>query len=224
LVLAGSPRQVQAQLNRLPAVAVLEFGNLATGARASAILGRQATDAVVVEMTRTGRFDITPRSQLNQQLQDLGLTTPLDNIGIRKLGQALGVDFVASGDITAIRFTENPRRAQVTLSVRLTDVVSGELANGAIQTGTSPAPPAGFQPDDDTLINQAIGNAAYNAVQTINNYTLPEATVLQSQEQVLLNRGVRDGITPGLEMIVIRGSTGWAASASPRSARPTPPR
>jgi hypothetical protein len=48
----------------------------------------------------------------------------------------------------------------VTLSVRLTDVASGELANGAIESGTSPEPPAGFQPDDDTLINQALSNAA----------------------------------------------------------------
>ena len=207
LTLALSPRPSQAQLTRIPQVAVLDFGSL-TGPRAGGILGRQATDAVVVEMTRTGRFDVTPRSQLAQQIQDLGLTLPLDNIGQRKLGQALGVDFVATGDITNISFVENPRRARVTLSVRLTDVVSGELANGAIQSGISPAPAAGFQPDDDTLINQAISNAAFNSVQTINNYTLPEATVLNTRDQfeVILNRGGRDGITTGLEMIVIRGT------------------
>ncbi len=206
LVLAATPRQAAAQLNRIPQVAVLEFGNR-PNAQGGGILGRQATDAVVVEMTRTGRFDPTPRTQLNQQLQELGLNPPLDNIGIRRLGQALGVDYVATGDITAISFSERPRRARVTLSVRLTDVISGELANGAIQSGISPEPPAGAQPDDDTLINQALSNAAFNAVQTLNNYTLPEATILHNtgENNVLLNRGSRDGITPGLEMIVIRG-------------------
>lgn len=206
LILAAAPRQARAQLTRVPTVAVIDFGNLAN-LRAGGILGRQATDAVVVEMTRTGRFDVTPRSQLNQQLQELGLTVPLNNIGIQKLGQALGVDFIADGDINSITFLENPRRARVTLSVRLTDVISGELANGAIESGLSNPPPAGFQPDDDTLINQAITNAAFNAVQTINNYSLPEATILSTrdQSQVILNRGGRDGITPGLEMVVIRG-------------------
>ncbi len=206
VVFAGA-RPARAQLSRTPQVAVLEFGNR-PNAPGGAILGRQATDSVVVEMTRTGRFDVTPRTQLNQQLQELGLTPPLDNIGIRKLGQALGVDFVATGDITRVVINGAPRRARVTLSVRLTDVASGELANGAIESGTSPEPPAGFQPDDDTLIGQALANAAFNAVQTISRYTLPEATILNTRDQseVLLNRGSRDGITPGLEMIVVRGN------------------
>lgn len=206
LALAAMPREARAQLTRTPQVAVLDFGNLA-GAQAGGILGRQATDAVVVEMSRTGRFDPTPRTQLNQQLQDLGLTPPLDNIGIRKLGQALGVDFVATGDITSVRFTGSPRRAQVTLSVRMTDVASGELANGAIATGYSSPPPPGFQSDDDTLINQAISNAAFNAVATISNYSLPEATILTTRDdkEVVINRGGRDGIQEGLEMIVLRG-------------------
>lgn len=207
LVFAGAPRPARAQLSRVPPVAVLDFGNR-TNEPGGVIRARSATDAVVVEMTRTGRFDVTPRTQLNTQLQESGLTPPLDLVGVRRLGQALGVDFVATGDITRVTVGGTPRRAQVTLSVRLIDVVSGELANGAIESGLSPEPPAGFQPDDDTLINQALTNAAFNAVQRINNYTLPEATILNTrgQTEVLLNRGSRDGITSGLEMIVIRGS------------------
>ena len=206
LIMAAPPRQARAQLARIPAVAVLDFGVL-TDSRTSAILGRNATDAVVVEMTRTGRYDPISRTQLNQQLQESGLTQPLNNNGIQKLGQALGVDFVASGDVTSITFTDNPRRARVTLSVRLTDVISGELSNGAIQTGISAAPPPGSQPDDETLVNQAISDAAFAALKTINNYTLPEATVLQTRDtsEVRLNRGGRDGLVPGQEMIVIRG-------------------
>lgn len=206
-LLGGAPRAARAQLTRIPQVAVIDFGNLSSG-QAGGILGRQATDAVVVEMTRTARFDVTPRSQLSQQLQDLGLTPPLNNIGIRKLGQALGVDYVATGDINSIVLSDNPRRARVSLSVRLIDVASGELANGAIESGQSNPPPAGFQPDDDALISQAISNAAYNVVQTVNNYTLPEATVIGIRPggEVLLNRGQRDGINSGLSMVVIRGT------------------
>ena len=206
LVLAFPPSPARAQLSRLPTVAVLDFGVL-TNSRTSAILGRSATDAVVVEMGRTGRFDVTPRTQLNQQLQDLGLTPPLSNNGIQKLGQALGVDFIASGDVTNVTFSDNPRRARVTLSTRLTDVVSGELANGAITTGFSSAAPAGLQTDDEQLINQATQDAAFSAIKEINNYTLPEATILQTRDtsSVILNRGARDGILNGQEMIVVRG-------------------
>lgn len=206
-MLAAMPGRARAQVTRLPSVAVLEFGNLVNPA-AGGILGRQATDAVVVEMTRTGRFDVTPRQQLNQQLQDLGLTLPLDNVEIQRLGQALSVDFVATGDITNISFTDKPRRATVTVSVRLTDVVSGEFANGAIQSGVSTEPAAGMQLDDDTLVSQAISKAAFNAVKSVNDYTLPEATILNTRGtiEVTLNRGGRDGINPGLEMIVVRGS------------------
>ena len=207
LILAMPPRQAHAQLSTpLKSVAVLDFGVL-TNSPTSAILGRNATDATVVELQHTGRYDVTSRQALDQQLRDLDLSAPLDNIGIQKLGGALGVDYVASGDITAISFTENPRRAKVALSVRLTDVVSGELANGAIETGYSSASPAGFQADDDTLISQAIQEAAYSAVRTITQYTLPEATVLQNVDttSVILNRGARDGLYAGLVMTVVRG-------------------
>ncbi|MBC8102272.1 MAG: hypothetical protein H7Z41_06770 [Cytophagales bacterium] len=207
LLVFGPAQQkaARAQVSRLPAVAALEFGVLPT-VRTSGILGRQATDAVVIEMTRTGRFDVTPRQQLNQQLSDLGLTLPLNNNGIQKLGNALGVDRVLSGDITDVSVSGSPKRAKVTVSVRLTDVITGELANGAIASGFSPPPPPGADTDDETLINQALSDAAFNAVKTINNYTLPTATILLSGNEVRLNRGERDGLTTGQEMIVVRGS------------------
>ena len=198
-------KRARAQVSRLPQVAALEFGVLPT-VKTSGILGRQATDAVVIEMTRTGRFDVTPRQQLTQQLNDLGLVLPLNNNGIQKLGQGLGVDRVMSGDVTDITVGGNPKRAKVTLSVRLTDVVTGELVNGTIATGFSSPPPPGADVDDETLVNQALSDAAFNAVRNINNYTLPTATVLLSGAEVRLNRGERDGLSVGQEMIVVRGT------------------
>jgi TolB-like protein len=206
LVLAMPPRQARAQVQRLPAVAVIDFGVL-PDIKSKTIVGRSATDAVVVEMTRTGRFDVTPRTQTNQQLQALGLNLPVNNIGIQKLGQALGVDYVVSGDVTAVKYFDNPRRVAVTLSVRLTDPLSGGLSNGAISTGYSNPPPPGMTPDDDVLINQAITDASFNAVRTINQYNLPQATVLQTRDNtaVVLNAGGRDGMQEGMEMNIFRG-------------------
>lgn len=209
LVLAMPPKEARAQLTTATQrVAVLDFGVLASNVRSSAILGRNATDALVVEMTRTGQFDVETRTTVNQQLQELGLNQPLNNNGIQKLGQSLAVTAVVSGDITNVSFTDNPRRARVTISVRLTDVISGELINGAIATGYSQAPPPGMTPDDETLVTQALSDAAFNAVKTVNEYTLPAATVLLVRDttEVTLNRGARDGMQPGMEMTVVRGN------------------
>ncbi|MBC8143767.1 MAG: hypothetical protein H7Y38_20240, partial [Armatimonadetes bacterium] len=207
LMMTLPAKPARAQVARLPQVAVLDFGVL-PAVKASGILGRNATDAVVIEMTRTGRYDVSPRATVNQQLADLGLATPLNNIGIQKLGQALGSDFVASGDIVNVSFQENPRRARVSLSVRLTDVVTGELANGAIETGFSAPSAPGFTPDDEALLSDAIQNAAFNAVRTITSYTLPSATILQirGDTEVILNRGAQDGVSTDLEMVVSRGT------------------
>ncbi len=207
LMMTLPAKPARAQVARLPQVAVLDFGVL-PAVKASGILGRNATDAVVIEMTRTGRYDVSPRATVNQQLADLGLATPLNNVGIQKLGQALGSDFVASGDIVDVSFQENPRRARISLSVRLTDVVTGELANGAIETGFSAPSAPGFTPDDEALLSDAIQNASFNAVRTITSYSLPSATILQirGDTEVILNRGAQDGVSTGLDMVVFRGT------------------
>jgi TolB-like protein len=198
------PKQAKAQTTRIPSVAALDFGVL-PGIGATQIDGRSATDAVALEMTTTGRYEITPRTVLNQEIQKQGVAAPFNNIAIQRLGRALGVDYVLTGDITNVAAVDN--RIKVTLSVRLTDVVSGEFVNGAVNTGISPVPPAGLDPDRQTQISQAISNAAFLAVKAMSTFTLPEATVLNTvgDSQIYLNRGSRDGLSNGLEMIVLRG-------------------
>jgi TolB-like protein len=195
---------VQAQVKRTPSVAVLDF-SVVPPSGSPAILGRSATDAVVLEMTRTGRFDSVSRAQMEQQIKESDLSLPLSKNDVQRLGQALDADYVAYGEVTEIEFTDNPRRARVTLSVQLTDTLTGELANGAIQVGNSSAKPTTI--DDDTLIQQAITDAAFSIVRAINNYKAVEATVLMARggTEVVLNRGSRDGIRGKQEMVVMRG-------------------
>ncbi|MES2461834.1 MAG: hypothetical protein V4671_14715 [Armatimonadota bacterium] len=203
-VLMGVTSGVQAQVKRVPTVAMLEFSVVPLSS-SPAILGRAATDAVVLEMTRTGRFDSIPRAQMEQQIKASDLTLPLSPNEVQRLGQAIGSDYVAYGEITEISFTENPRRARVTLAVRLTDIQTGELANGAIQIGSSSVKTKAI--DEDTLIQQAITDAAFSVVREMNNYKPAEATVLlvRGGAEVNLNQGSRDGISRGQEMVVMRG-------------------
>ncbi|MBC8101663.1 MAG: hypothetical protein H7Z41_03650 [Cytophagales bacterium] len=193
----------QAQQKRIPVVATLEFGVTAQSG-SPAILGRAATDAVVLEMNRTGRFDSVPRSQVQQQIKESDLAPPFRSNEIQRLGQSLGADYVASGEITEIAFIPKPRRARVTLSLRLTDPATGELGNGAVETGLSATDTGAVE--DETLIQQAITDAAFSTVRTMNRYAPVEATVLliRSGREATLNRGSRDGIRPKQEMVVLR--------------------
>ena len=85
------------------------------------------------------------------------------------------------------------------------DRASAEIINGAVQTGNSSSR-VGYTCDDDELISEAISNAAFLAVKTMVDYIIPEATVQMNfgDSEVMLNKGARDGIKPGMRMIVLR--------------------
>ncbi|MGQ9542208.1 MAG: hypothetical protein ACUVTY_14110 [Armatimonadota bacterium] len=170
-----------------------------------ALLSRAATDAVALELSRAG-FNVLPRTQVQSALQELSLEPILDRLGVMKLGKTLAVDSIVSGEVADVKVEGSPRTAYVTILVRVTDVASGEDINGAAVTGRS-NPRVGYVGDDDQLIREAISNAALQAATTIASYTIPEATVLNTlgTDEVLLNRGTRNGLQPGMEMIVLRG-------------------
>ena len=201
VVVAPSP--VQAQAMPTMAVGVVDFAN-ESGVQVQ-LLSRMATDAVVVEMSK--RFDVITRSQLEQQMELLGLKPPLSRIGLVRLGEALSADAMIEGAIASVQVVGQggSRRASVTIVIRLLDQASGEVLNGAIQTGSS-NPRVGQAADDDTLIAEAVDNAAYLSVKTMMEYIIPEATVQSTigENEVMLNRGSRDGIKRGMRMIVTR--------------------
>ena len=192
-----------AQLVQLPRVAVLDFENKSGFGGAS--IARAATDAVAGEYQKSRKFEVLARGEIEQQLRDLDLSTPLDKTGFLRLGRALQTESLITGEVNAVTFVGNPKQAQVVITVRVIDIASGEPINGAVATGLSNRRP-GYTGDDDTLVQEAIRNAAFEAVRIINNYTIPEATVLTTRagKEVLLNRGIRGGLQPGMEMIVVR--------------------
>lgn len=198
-----TPVPAAAQQAARGTVAVVDF-TVRPGLQ-QALLSRAATDAVAMELSRAG-FNVLPRTQVQNALQELSLEPILDRLGVMKLGKTLAVDSIVSGEVVAVTLEGSPRTARVTILVRVTDVASGEDVNGAAVTGQS-NPRVGYVGDDDQLIREAISNAALQAATTIASYTIPEATVLNTvgTDEVLLNRGTRSGIQTGMEMIVLRG-------------------
>jgi TolB-like protein len=186
-------------------VGVIDFRN-ESGVQGE-VLSRLATDAVALELAKQPTFDILSRAQVTQQMKQLGLTPPLNKIGVSKLGEALTADAMVEGSIRSaqVRGQGASRRAAVTIIVRMLDQASGEVINGGIQTGYS-NPRVGYDCDDDTLITEAIDNAAFLVVKTMAEYIIPEATVMNSvgSDQVMLNKGSRDGIKRGMRLILKR--------------------
>lgn len=207
--IAPLPLSTPASAQIMPqySVGVVEFVN-ESGVQGD-LLARFATDAVVIEMSKTSRFDVgsNTRTAIKNAMETLDLHTPLDKVGLVRLGEALSADAMLEGSITSVQLAGSgvTRRASVTLVLRMYDQASGEIVNGAVQTGHSSAR-VGYTPDDDALIVEAINNAAFLGVKTMVDYVIPEATVQNSlgENQVMLNKGSRDGLKPGMQMIVLR--------------------
>lgn len=167
--------------------------------------GTTATASVVEELNRLNRYDIAGRPDVLAALQLLGLTPPLSISGERRLGRLLGADTVVTGSVNDITFLGLPQRAQVELTVKIIDVRTGELINGAWVVGES-EPRTAPVSDPETLVNEAIDNAAFAAVSQISAYALPHATVLMREDAhtVLLSHGAQDGLRTGVNMVVTR--------------------
>lgn len=199
-------KPASAQLMPTYSVGVVDFIN-ESGVQGD-LLARLATDAVVVEMSKTNRYDVSiTRTMMKEKMEELGLRPPLTKLDLVRLGEVVSADAMLEGAIKSVQLAGSgpTRRASVTLVVQMVDEASGEIINGAVQTGTSSAR-VGYTADDNSLITEAINSAAFLAVKTMIDYVIPEATVMVNigGSQVMINKGERDGIKPGMRMIVLR--------------------
>src|SRR5688500_14505211 len=159
-------------------------------------------------MANSARFEILKRDEVARQAQELGLRSPYDQIAKTRLAQALGASAIVEGAVEYVReVAQNPRTYNVGLTVKVSEAATGDLLSGAAQIGTAVARPG--QTDRDSLIQEAATNAAVQSVRQIIAYNLPEGTVLNTLGSepivtILINRGSRDGILPGMELIILR--------------------
>ena len=202
-LLRAPAAQAQVLSSPQPTWAVLDFAN--PSGYGGADVGRLAADSFVVELAKLNRYAVLPRQDLLNGIQQNNLTPPLNLTSIERLGQGLGVQAVVAGEIASVSFSSDRRQAKVNLVVRVVDPRSGFLLNGALAEGYSNQRPIPVT-DEEQLVNEAFGNAAFNAVRQISKFNLPVATVLigRDTQSVTLNKGTRDGLYNGLDMIVTR--------------------
>jgi len=188
-------------------VIVIDFANK-TGFLGEA-LARRATDAVAVELANSARFEVLRRDEVEKQAGALGLRKPYDMVAQAKLAQALGATAVITGEISFVSpvAKSNPKQVVAGLKVMMRQPGSPELINGAAQIGEASARPG--LSDDESLAQEAVDKAAVLCVKQMLATNLPEGTIVStvgqpSSLQILINRGSRDGVQEGMQMLVTR--------------------
>lgn len=208
-VLLPSPAVAQVQTTR---VAVVDFKNQSKVP--GEMFSTMSRDAVVVELVKAGKFDVTPTESLQSTMEKLGYSEKGEHASkivmsesmMQQLGKELGVSSVVDGTIISMEINRQKKYATVKMAVRMLDVASGELINGAIATGVSHQR-IGFTGDQDTdWVVEAVTEAAHKCVDTMVKYIIPEAYILHTidADTVLLNKGTQDGVQPGMNMVVFR--------------------
>jgi len=191
--------KAQAQLTTQPTWAVLPFVVNPKGAPGMANLGNVAAEAVASELSRTNSYDVVPQEQIKRAAENLGLQLPItDKTSLLRLAQEVRATTIVTGEVVGERVLSNAggRQGVVGLNVRVQDVASGLSINGAGVLSRSTVRAGGVP--DETLVNEAIGTAAADAVNTIRGQSLPTGTVLNTTERTaLINQGTRTGFKKG---------------------------
>lgn len=210
IFLVGSSTPLQAQIQkRILEVAILDFKNISD--YQGKMVERRAADAIAMSLTTTAGdyYTVLSRSELQRQMDTLGLTLPLDKVDMVRLGRSLGLDGIITGTVIQVQVARSngATQAGVTLACQMLDISTEEPITGTVITGKS-SPKYDYIGDVDILVDEAINKAAYQIAQHFVSFAVrgvPEFTILTTMAgEVLLNAGSRQGIKQGMEMVVLR--------------------
>ncbi|MFQ6098596.1 MAG: hypothetical protein ACE5O2_12790, partial [Armatimonadota bacterium] len=195
LCAVSAPTRAEAQAGEVTAVAVLPLTNKAGGKYGGPARGKVAADAVALALEQSRQYQVIPQTDVEAQIQQMGLVAPLSNAQMARLGRALSVQGVVRGWINKIEMHPKARKATVALRIEILDPELEAYLNGAVAEATTPARP-GSAATDDELINEAFRAAAEEAVRVMVARRLPEGTVLLVDDlgQATLNLGSHEGL------------------------------
>jgi hypothetical protein len=200
--------RAEAQIQVQPTWAVVDFINKAPGMKGGERIGALAADSVATELSASGKYDVTPREQVQRQIDQLNLVRPVtDATSLYRLATGLSATALITGEVVnwQVRPNGNGKQADVAIRVVVRDVVSGLPINGAAQGASSSVRP-GDTPDE-VLLNEAFSLAAAKVVNEISTRNLPKGTVLNTFENdAFINQGSRSGFKAGQQLIIFRGA------------------
>ena len=194
-------------------VVVLDF---ATNSGIDPLIGRKAADGLAVELQRSGSYDVVPRQRVEQTVaQQPGLQPPFNNTSQIQLATAVNASSVFSGTVTNVDVVAG-RMARVTIQVNQLDIVTGDFINGTVITESSEQKLTTVP--NEVLVDEAINKAAFAAVRSMRQITLPTGTVLNvAVDEVVLSIGVNEGASIGDRYTVLRDKPDFARNIVERS-------
>lgn len=197
------------RINQAISVAVVPFADRTS--RPNELVANKATDAVALALEDSQEYVLTPRPDTEAEMQaigmsrEAGLLRPYAEVQLLRLGERLRVEKVAAGTVDALTVSKSGQ-CNCTLTVRLFDMATEEYLDGATVTyATKPIP--GWKGDSAEVINEALRSAAELAVAKMATNRRPRANVdlVDQSGAIHINLGFRDGIEPGMELLVVRG-------------------
>lgn len=201
-----SGRPASAQIETQPSWAVVEFTNKGP---ATMPVGKMASDAVIAELQRQAKVDVTPPDTVARQAADLGFQPPITkNSEVQRLGQALQAVTVVTGEVVNWRIVTKPegKQAQVLIRLMVWDVAAGLTINGSAVGANSDFRTGDVS--DEELVKAAVSQGAFDALANVNARTMPSATVLNTlQNRALINKGARAGFLKDQRVVVTRGKS-----------------
>ncbi len=201
-------------------IGVVEFEN--KSAYGQGRLGGAASDILVTELVKSGKFIVVERDRLNkvmeeQKFQAQGMTDPLT---VAKIGQVMGLEAIVVGAVSQFGvkkegsdylLAQSKRQvAEVTVDIRLIDVQSGQVILADSGKGRAKTTKASFLGMgtkggyDETLEGDALRASLVQFVENISSQLnkKPWSCMIAAagQEEFYLNAGQDSGVTEGMKL------------------------
>ncbi|MGD9642254.1 MAG: CsgG/HfaB family protein [Elusimicrobiales bacterium] len=201
-------------------IGVVEFEN--KSAYGQGRLGGAASDILVTELVKSGKFIVVERDRLNkvmeeQKFQSQGMTDPAT---VAKLGQVMGLEAIVVGSVSQFGvkkegsdylLTQSKRQlAEVTVDLRLIDVQSGQVIMADSGKGLAKTTKASFLGMgtkggyDETLEGEALRAALVQFVTNIASQLNKKAWSCMIAdaygEELYLNAGQDSGLETGAKL------------------------
>lgn len=201
-------------------IGVVEFSNKT--AYGQGRLGSAASDILITELVKSGKFIVVERDKLDkvmqeQKFQSQGMTDPAT---AAKLGQILGLEAIVVGTVSQFGvkkegsdylLTQSKRQvADVTVDIRLIDVQTGQVILADSGKGMAKSTKASFLGMgtkggyDETLEGEALRAAVVQFVKNIasqlNKKPWSCMIAAAAADQIYLNAGSESGVEEGLKL------------------------
>ena len=130
----------------------------------------------------TNMFDIVERSEINQLIKEVNFQNSdwTEDQSINTLGNIYGVQYIVTADILRNRYGDNIAKEPYTISLRMYNLNTGEIASSSVTSST--------------YIKEAVARAAKDIANKIQTKPWTCRVVGVSDEGVYINAGLKDNL------------------------------